>query len=64
LAGIIYILNFGNLIDNEIYSQYGSREDGKKLALIREFTGNMGVLVTPDLNIAGGDSVGDYGRHR
>jgi hypothetical protein len=40
-------------------SQYGSREDRKKLALIREFTGNMGVLVTPDLNTAGGDSVDD-----
>jgi hypothetical protein len=59
LAGIIYILNFGILIDDEVYSQYGSREDRKKLALIREFTGNMGVSVIPDLNTAGGESASE-----
>jgi hypothetical protein len=30
----------------EIEGQYGSREDPKKLALIREFPGNTGELVT------------------
>jgi hypothetical protein len=30
----------------EIEGQYGSREDPKKLALIREISGNTGELVT------------------
>jgi hypothetical protein len=30
----------------EIEGQYGSQEDPKKLALIREFPGNTGELVT------------------
>jgi hypothetical protein len=30
----------------EIEGQYGSREDPKKLALIREIPGNIGELVT------------------
>jgi hypothetical protein len=30
----------------EIEGQHGSREDPKKLALIREFPGNTGELVT------------------
>jgi hypothetical protein len=34
LAGIIYILNYGILIDNEIH---GSRENRKKSSPIREF---------------------------
>jgi hypothetical protein len=50
LAGIIYNLNFAILIVNEIYGeiegQYGSREDPKKVTLIREFPGNTGELVT------------------
>jgi hypothetical protein len=32
----------------EIEGQYGSREDPKKLALIREIPGNTGELVTLD----------------
>jgi hypothetical protein len=48
LVGIIYNLNFAILIVNEIYgrNRRSIREDPKKLALIREFPGNTGELVT------------------
>jgi hypothetical protein len=49
LAGIIHNLNFAILIVNEMYRRNRSiRELGgsKKLALIQEFLGNTGELVT------------------